>query len=403
MADRLATGPGVAEGRVLLDVTRLLARSWTGRHPTGIDRVCLAYLRHFHQRALAVVQHRGLVRVLSAEDSARLFDLLAAPGRGSRAGIMRLLSAALVSRPVGRALGGAAYLNIGHTDFDLAEHRRWVRQMGLRPFYFIHDLIPLRHPEWSRPGAVRRHRGRVRGALLGAAGIILATEAVRADLVAYAAQAGLPLPPLLVAPLAGADFAPTPLQPPTPMAGRPFFLCIATIEPRKNHRLLLALWQRLAEQLGQRTPRLVLVGQTGPLTGDLLAPLSANPVLAAHVEHRRSCSDAELAGLLCHARALLLPSLAEGFGLPLVEALAVGTPVIASDLPVLREIARGAATLIDPADSAGWEAAIRAALAGSARRVEGFVAPRWADHFRVVERFIAAAPQQAGAERVLAA
>lgn len=395
---------------MLLDVTRLLARSWTGRHTTGIDRVCLAYLRHFHQRALAVVQHRGLVRVLSAGDSARLFDLLEAPGRGSRATIARLLSAALVTRAPAPALEGAAYLNIGHTDFDLVAHHQWVRQMGLRPFYFIHDLIPLRHPEWSRPRAVRRHRGRVCGALCGAAGIILPSEAVRADLVAYAAQTGLPLPPLLVAPLAGADFVCAPLQPPAPMAGRPFFLCIATIEPRKNHRLLFALWQHLAEQLGPNTPRLVLVGQTGPLTRDLLAPLSANPVLAAHVEHKRSCSDAELAGLLCHARALLLPSLAEGFGLPLVEALAVGTPVIASDLPVLREIAQGAATLIDPADHAGWQAAICAALASPARRVEGFVAPCWADHFRKVERFIAAALQQveacggaAGIERVLAA
>lgn len=407
MADRALPVHDLPTERVLLDVTRLVARSWTGRHATGIDRVCLAYLRHFRSHALAVVQHRGLVRVLSAGESAALFDLLDAPGRGSRTRIARLLSAALMTRALPEPIAGAAYLNIGHTDFDLPVHREWVQRTGVRPFYFIHDLIPLRHPEFSRPHAVRRHRGRVRCALEHGAGIILGTGAVRADLAAYAAESGLPLPPLAVAPLAGEDFAPATSP---PVAGTPFFLCIATIEPRKNHRLLLAVWQQLAERLGPQTPQLVIVGQTGPLTRDLLAALSASPALAAHVEHRPSCSDAELAGLLHHARALLMPSLAEGFGLPLVEALAAGTPVIASDLPVFREIAQGAATLIDPADGAAWEQAIRAALADPARRVQGFVPPRWPEHFLVVERFIAAPLPLAGAqgtgprtERVLAA
>jgi hypothetical protein len=83
--------------------------------------------------------------------------------------------------------------------------------------------------------------------------------------------------------------------------------------------------------------------------------------------------------------------------------------VIASDLPVFREIGQGAACLVDPADRPGWSDAILAALQEPARRMEGFTMPRWPEHFHVVERFIAA-PQphaRAGAtpqsERVLAA
>ena len=111
------------------------------------------------------------------------------------------------------------------------------------------------------------------------------------------------------------------------------------------------------------------------------------------------------ASLMHHARALLKPSLAEGFGLPFVEALQAGTPVIASDLPVFREIGQGAARLIDPADCDGWEQAVLAALADQPRRASGFAAPRWPDHFDVVERFIATPAERIrpSSERVLAA
>jgi glycosyltransferase involved in cell wall biosynthesis len=400
---RLAASPqGAGPEPVLLDVTRLIARSWTGRQATGIDRVCLAYLRHFGAHAQAVVQHRGLIRVLGTNESAELFALLEGDAPATRRRLARQLSAALLPRPQRGELAGRAYLNIGHTDFDLAAHHAWIGQSRVRPFYFLHDLIPVLHPEFSRPHAVRRHLGRVESALAQAAGIILGSHAVERDLAGFAAAHGLALPPVAVAPLAGEDFVPP--APQAPENAKPFFLCIGTIEPRKNHRLLFELWQRLAARLGADTPRLVIVGQTGPMTGDLLAPL-ADPALAAHVEHRRTCCDAELARLIHHARAVLLPTLAEGFGLPFVEALQAGTPVIASDLPVLREIGQGAACLIDPADRDGWEQAVIAALADPSRRVSGFAAPRWPDHFLVVEPFIAAPAQatRTSRERVLAA
>jgi glycosyltransferase involved in cell wall biosynthesis len=64
--------------------------------------------------------------------------------------------------------------------------------------------------------------------------------------------------------------------------------------------------------------------------------------------------------LIAGARASLMPSFAEGFGLPVAEALAIGTPVIASDIPVFHEVGQGLATLIDPLDGPEWEAAIMA-------------------------------------------
>jgi glycosyltransferase involved in cell wall biosynthesis len=392
---------------VLLDVTRLIARTWTGRQATGIDRVCLAYLRHFRSRALAVIQHRGVIRVLAERESAALFDLLDGGAPGLRRRIAQQLSAALAGRATRRALEGQAYLNVGHTDFDLAAHAQWVRRRGVRPFYFLHDLIPVLHPEFSRPHAVRRHDGRVRAALEYGAGILLGSHAVRHDLATFAAAQGLPLPPVAVAHLAGEDFRTAPAAPAACTAGKPFFLCVGTIEPRKNHRLLFDVWQRLAGRLGAATPKLVIVGQTGPMTGDLLAPLAAAPALKLHVERRPHCRDEELAGLMRGARALLVPSLAEGFGLPFVEALQAGTPVIASDLPVFREIGQGAAVLLDPAEPAAWERAIMAAATGRVQQAgaAGYVPPSWSAHFDTVERFVLAPVPRTETcpERVLAA
>lgn len=396
--------------RVLLDVTRLIALRWTGRQFTGIDRVCAAYLQHFRARACAVVQHRGVIRVLTKRQSDRLFDVLETPPPDLRARLVALLSAALAGasrRPPQRDM---AYLNVGDTDFDLAAHRAWTRRHDVRPFYFIHDLIPALHPEFSRPHAIARHRGRVESALTTGAGIMLGSRAVARDLADFAQATGLPLPPLVVAPIAGAPLPAVDSLP--PMGTPPFFLAIATVEPRKNHRLLLDVWRMLEERLGADTPRLVLAGQTGPMTGDLLAPLATDPVLRRHIELRTTCTDAELAGLLRAARALLVPSLAEGFGLPVVEALAAGTPVIASDIPVFREIAQGAARLLDPYKPQVWADAIAsAALCGQsgaiAERtpVKDFSPPLWSDHFALVERFIATRMpcRESLTERVLAA
>lgn len=391
--------PPAAPHAVLLDVTRIVATRWTGRRPTGIDRVCNAYLAHFRTRARAVVQHRGVIRVLDGPASQRLFDLLEAPRDRFRPRLAALLAAALAAAPQRPPRPGIAYLNVGDTDFDLAAHRAWTGRHAVRAFYFIHDLIPALHPEFSRPHAVRRHGERVRSALRTGAGVIVGSRAVERDLAAFAAAHGLALPPVALAPLAGSGLGAA--SPPRDPAAAPLFVTVGTIEPRKNHRLLFDAWRLLAERLGDKTPRLVLAGQTGPLTGQLLAPLDADPALRRHITLLPACSDTELAALLGEARAVLMPSLAEGFGLPLIEALEAGVPVIASDLPVFRETGQGLPLLLDPHNPAAWAEAIASlarqgqesadALAAEARARQ-FVAPRWTDHFAAIESLIGAAP-----------
>jgi glycosyltransferase involved in cell wall biosynthesis len=108
--------------------------------------------------------------------------------------------------------------------------------------------------------------------------------------------------------------------------------------------------------------------------------------------------DDELARLIHGARALLAPSAAEGFDLPVVEALALSTPVIASDIPAHRELAHGA-LLLDATDGPGWLREISAAAARPRKRGPPFQAPTWQDHFEIVRRalFQQAPPDPGGA------
>jgi len=124
--------------------------------------------------------------------------------------------------------------------------------------------------------------------------------------------------------------------------------------------------------------------------------LERSEVLRNHVTVLRQCNDTELAALLAEARALLFPSFAEGFGLPVAEALAAGVPVIASELPVLREVAADVPDYLDPLHAPQWmDRIVEYARSGSElraaqlQRIRGFQSTTWEGHFRIVDDFLA--------------
>src|SRR6185437_8905297 len=176
---------------------------------------------------------------------------------------------------------------------------------------------------------------------------------------------------------------------------RPHFITVGTIEGRKNHSLLLQIWKRLVRKYGLKTPLLVIVCQRGWEAGHSLAMLDRAADLKDHVIELGNCDDQTLAGLIAGARALLMPSFAEGFGMPVAEAIQLGTPVIASDLPVFHEFAGSIPTYLDPLDGVGWESAIMNFTGDSLERerqlqeMQGYRAPDWVSHFDQVQQWLA--------------
>ncbi len=380
---------------LLIDVSRLIWRVWTRRLPTGIDRVCLAYLQRYGQQARAVVQFQGRIRALSAGASRRLFALLIAGAAGERAdfraALVRMMPGLLATSRARVVRPGTLYLNIGHTGLDAEALPAWIARNRLKAVHLVHDLIPVTHPEFCRAGEDERHARRMVHALQSAAGVIGNSQATLDELAAFAATRGLALPPSIDAWISGNPISA--VSTPSRM-DRPYFVTVGTIEGRKNHILLLNLWQQMAERMGPRTPVLVIIGQRGWEADLAIAMLDRATALKGHVRELGRCDDTELARLIAGARALLMPSFVEGFGLPVVESLVLGTPVIASDLPVFREIAAGIPLLLDPADGAGWEQAILAFVGDCPERqrqiaaMRGYRAPDWDSHFARVDPWL---------------
>ena len=376
---------------VLLDCTRMFAQHVTGRLPTGIDRVCAAYRTHFAARAQAVVQWGGHTQVLTRTQSERLFAMWERPRSALRDTAAALAACAGSYADNRKDVRGAIYLNVSHSGYDLARHGAWVHRSGVRPVYLVHDLIPIEHPHWTTPHKVGRHTGRVTHALAAADGIIANSHHTARALHRFAQHLGLEPPPILGAPLATGS-----PRLPRHAAGmdQPTFVCVSTIEHRKNHSLLLDVWHRLIELQGESAPRLVLIGRWGVGAEEVRRRYRADPNLRRFVHIHTNCTDAAVARHLQTACALLAPSRAEGFGLPVIEALAAGVPVIASDIPAFRDVGAGVPTFLDPDWSEGWIAAIRQFAANCTERqrqlaaLTAFQPPRWADHFALVDHWL---------------
>jgi glycosyltransferase involved in cell wall biosynthesis len=224
-------------------------------------------------------------------------------------------------------------------------------------------------------------------------GVVANSQATLDDLSQFAAQSQLPMPPAVVGLLAP---GPAHCVASTCPVDAPYFVVLSTIEPRKNHVLLLQVWRRLVEQYGEHAPRLVVIGQRGWECENVVDLLERCAVLKGFVIELADCSDEMLVTYLHHARALLFPSFVEGYGMPLVEALALGVPVIASDLAVFHEIAADIPEYIDPLDGLRWAEQVMdyaqpnsVSRAAQLQRMEHFKTPSWGEHFVKVDGLLA--------------
>ena len=389
---------------IALDLSRLLSRAGSAT-PSGIDRVELAYARHLLARdeAHCFVMRNAMngIGLLPGATAGEFIGRLAAIWREGAthrerryvAALARrlMLVAALTAGPtLRRTLHSrserATYLLVSHQNLDRPRSiARLKAETGARFVCLIHDLIPLDCPHLTRPRQTARHQKRIATIVALADGVIVNSAATRVALRAHIGEREIPI---ILAPL-GVDMPDASM--PTSDT-RPYFVCIGTIEARKNHHLLVDVWQRLIAELGNQSPRLLLVGQRGFGSEQLVERLGA---MRDVVFERRDMPDREMAALLRGARALLMPSFAEGYGFPVAEALSLGVPVLCSDLPALRECGGGAPDYLDPRDAAGWRKAILDFIVDSPRRqaqlarLGSWQAPLWSEHFAAVDRLIA--------------
>ncbi|MBI1217260.1 MAG: glycosyltransferase [Rhodobacteraceae bacterium] len=403
----------------LLDLTRLVSR--VGRGPlTGIDRVERAYLDALilqPEPLFALIrttlgyvllappgvaalrarltgaaawgsadligrlsQRRNPMRARAEADLRRL-----AQGRARPSGLSRLLARHLPA--------GTAYLNVGHSDLARVVFDA-VRQLpGARITVMIHDTIPLDHPDFAVAGMPAAFAARLErvGAV---ADLVLYNSGYSRRMAEAAFGRWGRVPPGLVAPLGVEPVAPDPaLLPPGLDLAPPYFLALGTIEPRKNLGFLLDLWEDLGRDPPPTgLPRLLIVGQRGWADPALLARLDALPP-GGPVRDLGGLPDGAVAALMAEAAGLLFPSLAEGYGLPPIEAAALGLPVVCNPLEIYQETLGNYPVYAPVRDRYLWRKAVTdltARAGGSSgatgQRQAAVPAPSWERHFKPVLR-----------------
>lgn len=218
----------------------------------------------------------------------------------------------------------------------------------------VHDLDFLRHPERSR-AEIRRDYPALAPAHIRAADAVVAVSAFTAADIER--LTGRPVGRVVVAPLGRPDWPPRHEEPADGVV-----LFFGSLEPRKNVGGLLDAWQRLLarrDAAGLTTPQLVLAGGAGAGSEPLLARARE---FGTRVDVRGYIAPDERPALYRSAIALVMPSHAEGFGLPALEAMTVGVPVVAAAAGALPEVLGGAGRLCDASDPDALAAALHEVL-----------------------------------------
>jgi glycosyltransferase involved in cell wall biosynthesis len=240
-----------------------------------------------------------------------------------------------------------------------------VHSLALRPaptkapaVQTIHDLLPITHPHLYPPGAERVHWEEVDAA--GRADVVVTTCQTTADEITRVG--GIPRERIVVA-APGAFLART--DPSPAQADEPYLLAVGLITPRKG----LAVLAAATGQLGERCPRILVAGPDWWRADEVRAEIerldtARRMTLIGPVDDERLAALYRGATIVCHT------SLAEGFGMTCLEAMTAGAPLVASDLPSVREVVADAAHLIPVGDAEALADALRLLLADDGRRRE---------------------------------
>jgi glycosyltransferase involved in cell wall biosynthesis len=247
-----------------------------------------------------------------------------------------------------RARPGDVFLGLDFSLNEIRWHRRRLAQFrrdGGTLWFLVYDLLPAQRPDWFSPKTALRFKVWLDTLAAIADGFFCISRQTEADLIDELRQYGLTPADYrtCVLPM-GHDIEQARHDNDTTdagsltqiraLVGKPFFLKVGTLEPRKGHidliRAFEMLWSRGSEQ------RLVLVGRLGWHVDDLRDTILTHPEFGRRLIWLDDVDDAGLIEAFQLSEGVIVGSLAEGFGLPLIEALGHGKPVLARDLPIFR-------------------------------------------------------------------
>jgi glycosyltransferase involved in cell wall biosynthesis len=379
------------EGEAFTDA---LATAWQGRKG-GLPPERVRHLRDSSIRLRAAgkwrERRRGLdeiTRVENLQDLCRpeLLEKLDLLDASAGVGTYRIDPSWRTNSKAG-CYFGVSHAMLGRTAFVSA----LARQSRLKRVFFIHDTIPCDFPEYCRALEGHRHLLRLRNAFRYGTHLVANSDYTANRIEHWRRLLDAPQRPVAVVPI-GVDEGLMAHKQPASLTvgdGRPYFVVLGTIEPRKNHLMLLQVWRHFAETLpAGEIPRLLVIGRRGWENEVVFRMLDRCDSLKPHVVEMNAVGDEQLWPLLRGARAMLFPSFVEGWGMPMVEALTLGVPVIASDIPAFREAGVGIPDLLPPLEGGAWGQAVldytspgSEARAAQLALLTRYRPPTWSEHF----------------------
>jgi glycosyltransferase involved in cell wall biosynthesis len=236
-------------------------------------------------------------------------------------------------------------------------HAEQIKKSGLKPFYVVYDLLPLEFPElfWNDEISLR-HFNILNAMASENSTLISISNDVNHKLQNLVNQIEITCKNFSVSQCGVSEvFLKNKTSSNVVRDYENKFTIFCTIEPRKNHILLLNVWREIINSGAADIPKLSIIGRRGWNNEDVFRLLDKSPAIKKYVTVFDSLKDEDMIKEIKSSRATLFPSFGEGWGLPIVESMAMGIPVICSDIPVHRECSQGLATYIHPIDGLGWQ------------------------------------------------
>ena len=379
----------------VLDLSRSFSRLGRGA-ATGIDRVERAYLEETAKRnGWGIIRTPRGFLLFEPDRLARLpeyldrTDLDGADQASTIRAVASSRSSNLSIRKImWRMPNGLAYINVGHTNLNPQTMRAMMEMPDHSKVVMIHDTIPIDHPTFQTEASRAKFVERLTTVINFANHIVVPSDEVRENVEKRMVGTGRRVP-VTVSPL-GVDIGSTPID--YEKSDKPYFVIVGTIEPRKNHKLLLEIWERMNRKMDEdQIPELRIIGARGWGNSEVFDILDHSPMMGRTVRELGPLSDREMKRHLAGATALLFPSLAEGYGLPPFEAATFGVPSICAPLRPTEIHLGDMAIYADTDDMYQWFQAIRDLasedLAEQTRRISAlraFQLPTWEKHFERV-------------------
>lgn len=385
--------------QIIIDISRLVKIIRSRKRPTGVDRACLEYIKQYSASAIALVNIGGHYFFLKKDASREIFALILTWSENNSLLLLVNFFIKLVFAIDFRFRSADGYvLNIGHTGICTSK-----KHNKLKLVFMLHDLIPFEYPEYANFSnkKYKNHKIKINNVIDLADTIICNSQDTKKHLQHYASVIGKQISSKTEVALLGnnlrkiekSSLSHLPLK----HINKPYFVAISTIEPRKNHIMLLNIWRRFAQDStnSNEIPNLIIIGRRGWKCSNVTDMLDNCITIKNNVFELNNCNDVDLQAYIMGARALLFPSFVEGFGIPVIEALNLGTPAIISDIPVFHEIAGEVPEYIDPLDALSWMKMIMEYTKPDSimrlkqiERMKNYTAPTWEEHFKIVDEVL---------------